>query len=181
MGGCTSSRWATAAAPPLRLLLVAVSMVAMMRPALLAVSPPPVPTGTRVSGCCGVTDSHTGANPCGKFPSGEFDETLLKIKSLDDCIAACKRHDCTECDFVSWNPSNQGSEDCSWYRNCDFERVLPIHGYTSVKVKPTPPPPPPPPPANVTIDVPVGAKPTRNVSTIVTIEVDVMPFLGQKK
>ena len=35
---------------------------------------PVVPIGTKVPGCCGDTDSHKGLAPCGKYPSGEFDE-----------------------------------------------------------------------------------------------------------
>jgi hypothetical protein len=140
----------------------------------------PVPVGTKAAGCCGDTDSHKGSAPCGKFPSGEFDEKALKIKSLEDCVAACKRSECTQCDFVSWNPNHGGSEDCSWYRECDFNHMLPIGGYTSVKVKVAPPPPPPPPPAQITVTAALDAKSTRNASTIATIEVDVMPFLGRK-
>ena len=104
--------------------------------------PAVVPIGTKVPGCCGVTGRHTGPTPCGKYPSGEFDEKLLKIKSLEDCVAACQRHNCTQCDFVSWNPDNGGSEDCSWYRECDFNHMMPIRGYTSVKIKAAPPSPP---------------------------------------
>jgi hypothetical protein len=124
------------------------------------------PAGAKTAGCCGDTDSHAGDHPCGKFPSGEFDEKRLKIKTLEDCVAACKSHTCTQCDFVSWNPDNQGSEDCSWYKECDFNHMLPIHGYTSVKVKPAPPPAPPPPPAEITVTAARGAKVTRNVTTV---------------
>ena len=139
----------------------------------------PVPVGTKVAGCCGDTDSHKGSAPCGKFPSGEFDEQALKIKSLEGCVAACKRSECTQCDFVSWNPNHGGSEDCSWYRECDFNHMLPIGGYTSVKVKVAPRPPPPPPPPQIAVTAALDAKSTRNASTIATIEVDVMPFLGR--
>ena len=76
----------------------------------------PVPVGTKNAGCCGDTDSHKGDHPCDEFPSGEFDEKHLEIKTLEDCVAACKSHHCTECDFVSWNPNHGGSEDCSWYK-----------------------------------------------------------------
>ena len=170
----------------LRLATVAVGVLALgsapptASAAALAAAPANPPVGATAAGCCGDTDSQKGPNACGRFPKGEFDEKALNITSLAGCVAACRRSNCTECNFVSWSASHEKDPDCSWYRDCDFNNLLHIRGYTSEVVRPAPPPPPPPPATVVTVTAALGAAPTRNVTTVAAIEVDVMPWLGRK-
>ena len=132
--------------------------------------------GGAKDGCCGDTDPHPGADACDKYPSGEWDTEKLHITSLEQCAERCKK--CKQCAFVSYNP-HPDHKDCSWYRSCDLSHLEPVQGYKSERVR-TLPPPPAPTPANVSVTVPLSASATKNVTTIATIEVDVMPFLGRK-
>ena len=79
---------------------------------------------------------------------------------------------------MSYNP-HPDHKDCSWYRSCDLAHLEPVQGYKSERVR-TLPPPPAATPANISVTVPLSAPARKNVTTIATIEVDVMPFLGRK-
>ena len=138
--------------------------------------------GTPKPGNCGVTDQDMSPHACDHKPTGSWNATAVGITDLAGCVARCKT--CSQCNYVSYNPSSQGDDppDCSWYRTCDMHHLAGYAGYTSEKVSsgPPPPPPPPPPPERVTVSLPLDARASRNVTTIATIEVDVMPFLGRK-
>ena len=138
--------------------------------------------GVPKPGNCGDTELDMAPDACDHRPTGSWNATAAGIADLAGCVAACKK--CRECGYVSYNPAAQSPTDppdCSWYRVCDMGSLADIKGYTSEQVKHDLPPAPPPPPVNVTVTVLADAKMTRNVSTIVTIEVDVMPFLGEPK
>ena len=146
--------------------LAAVAIFAGMMPS----TPPP---GTMKKGCCGITD--TGGN-CDVDSKGSWNTTVFGIKDISDCVGRCRK--CRQCSYVSFNLDPE-HEDCSWYNDqeCDMRHLMHVSGYISEYVKPRAPPGPP---TDITVAAPLTAAPTRNVSTIATIEVDVMPFLGRK-
>ena len=131
-------------------------------------------------GNCGDTEQDMRPGACSREAKGSWNATAAGIHDLAGCVARCKQ--CSQCNYISYNPTSRDSKDpadCSWYRSCDMGSLAPVPGYTSEKVGDRPPPPPPP-PVSVTVSLPRAARATRNVSTIATIEVDVMPFLGRK-
>ena len=69
------------------------------------------------AGVCSGTDS--GESDCARSRKGSWSTVRYAIGDLDACVQRCKG--CKRCHFVSFSPLSQ---DCSWYANCDLDRLL---------------------------------------------------------
>lgn len=141
---------------------------------------PPVlpPIGTTGNGTCGPTDYGKDCNvdPKGSFPG---------MPTLEACVAKLKG--CKMANFASWS---LGWNDCSWYTECDWDHLCSDVTKAGPDCPATPAPvyhpftskvlriPPAPGPITVGVD---WSKPTVTTSTAATVEVDVMPFLGEQR
>lgn len=91
--------------------------------------PPPPKPGTLGNGTCGNTNY---GGDCSVLDRGAWNTTSEGIASLADCVARCRRG-CSKCEFVSLSLKN---EDCSWYKECDLDRLMKVAGYKSEAVAP---------------------------------------------
>ena len=69
-------------------------------------------TATGIQGLCAPTN-YDESGQCHSGPSGAF-----KLSTLKACERRCAQ--CSACNFISFSASQN---DCSWYSECDLERV----------------------------------------------------------
>jgi len=172
-------------------MVLLISLTAFLSTALtsaLATFPSP-PVGTTGNGTCGPTNY---GGDCNSDSHGAWDAKANGITTIDQCIAKAKP--CAMGNYVSFSV---GWNDCSWYSDCDFKNLCadcsqpgpncpggnasgghcPVyHPYESEVARVGPAPPAPPIVVKVSVD---WNSPKITTSTAATVEVDVMPFLGE--
>ena len=155
---------------------------------VLKIGPPPI--GTIGNGTCGPTNF--GGN-CNEDTHGAYDANALGIKSLSACVNYIRGKGCKMGKYVSYSAA---TSDCSWYSDCQMDELCEdcsqpgpncpgglapgghcphYYPYESEYIG-QPPPPVPTGPLTVAVD---WSSELITTQTAATVEVDVMPFLGE--
>ena len=87
-------------------------------------TPPRYPVGTVRAGYC----SSTSAQPagCNSTAKGSWPTGGWPAETLEACVAHATNAACSNANFVSFSKVNH---DCSWYRDCDMDRLGHADGY----------------------------------------------------